>query len=115
MNDMMHYKEYFGSVHYSDEDKIFFGKIEFIRSLINYEGTDVESLQQSFEEAVDVYLQLCQDKSIEPDKSFKGSFNVRTGSELHRKVAIYAKEQGVNLNKVVTEALEQYLANANET
>jgi len=32
MKDMMSYKEYYGSVHYSDEDRIFHGKIEFIRS-----------------------------------------------------------------------------------
>jgi len=41
MKDMMAYKRYFGSVHYSDEDQIFHGKIEFIRSLVSYEGTDL--------------------------------------------------------------------------
>lgn len=111
MKNIMHYKGYFGSVRYSDEDKTFLGKVEFIRSLINYEGADVKGLQQSFEDAVYDYLQLCQDKGIEPDQSFKGSFNVRTGSDLHRKVALYAKEKGTNLNKVVTEALEHYLSN----
>ena len=34
MKDMMEYKGYFGSVRYSDEDSIFFGRIEFMRSLI---------------------------------------------------------------------------------
>ncbi|MBN1907565.1 MAG: hypothetical protein JW927_20965 [Deltaproteobacteria bacterium] len=41
MKDMMNYKGYYGSVHYSDEDKVFHGKIKFIRSLVSYEGTDV--------------------------------------------------------------------------
>jgi predicted HicB family RNase H-like nuclease len=39
------YKSYIGSVDYSEEDKVLFGKIEFIRSLINYEATDVKSLK----------------------------------------------------------------------
>lgn len=109
MKDMLHYKSYYGSVHYSDDDEIFFGKIEYIKSLVNYEGTDAVSLKQSFEEAVDDYLELCNNEGLKPDQSFRGSFNVRTGSDLHRKASLYAKENGLNLNSVVTEALEQYL------
>jgi len=113
MKDMIHYKGYYGSVHYSDDDQVFFGKIEYIRSLANYEGTTVKNLRQAFKEAVDDYLELCQDEGIEPDQTFRGSFNVRTGCELHRKAALYAKEKGLNLNKVVTEALDQYLSHTN--
>jgi predicted HicB family RNase H-like nuclease len=113
MKDMIHYKGYYGSVHYSDDDQVFFGKIEYIRSLVNYEGTTVKNLRQAFKEAVDDYLELCQDEGIEPDQTFRGSFNVRTGCELHRKAALYAKEKGLNLNKVVTEALDQYLSHTN--
>jgi len=109
MKDMMSYKGYYGSVHYNDVDCIFHGKIKFIRSLVSYEGTDVEGLRKAFEEAVDDYLELCEKEGIEAEQSFKGSFNVRTGSELHRRAALLAKEKGINLNKVVTEALERYL------
>jgi len=109
MKDIIQYKGYYGSVHYSDEDQVFFGKIEYIRSLVNYEGTTVKNLRRAFKEAVDDYLKLCQNEGIEPDQSFRGSFNVRTGCDLHRKAALYAKEKGLNLNKVVTEALNQYL------
>lgn len=113
MKDMIHYKGYYGSVHYSDEDQVFFGKIEYIRSLVNYEGATVKNLRQAFKEAVDDYLRLCQNEDIEPDQSFRGSFNVRTGCDLHRKAALYAREKGLNLNKVVTEALDQYLSESN--
>ncbi len=27
MKDMMQYKKYYGSVHYSDEDQVFFGNV----------------------------------------------------------------------------------------
>ncbi len=115
MKDMMQYKGYYGSVRYSDEDLVFFGKIEYIRSLVNYEGTDVKSLKQAFEEAVEDYLELCESEGVEPDQPFKGSFNVRTGSDLHRKATLFAREKGLNLNSVVTEALEKYLSHANST
>jgi predicted HicB family RNase H-like nuclease len=107
MNNMMQYKDYFGSIHYSDEDKIFYGQVEYIRSLISFEGQDVASLRASFEEAINDYLALCEEKGIEPEKPFKGSFNVRVGSQLQ--AALYAQQQGVNLNKLVTDALERYL------
>jgi len=110
MKDMMSYKGYYGSVHYSDEDRVFHGKIEFIRSLVSYEGSDVEGLHKAFEEAVDDYLELCAEEGKTPEKSFKGSFNVRTGSDLHRKAALFAKAKGTNLNKIVSEALEKYLS-----
>lgn len=40
---------------------------------------------------------------------FKGSFNIRLGTDLHRRVALEAIQRGINLNSVVKEALEQYL------
>ena len=110
MKDMMSYKGYYGSVQYSDEDRVFHGKIEFIRSLVSYEGSDVESVRKAFEEAVDDYLELCAEEGRKPEKAFKGTFNVRTGSDLHRKAALFAKAKGTNLNKLVTEALEKYLS-----
>ena len=110
MKDMMSYKGYYGSVHYSDEDGVFHGKIEFIRSLVTYEVREVKGLRKAFEDAVDDYLELCVQEGKEPEKPFKGSFNVRTGSELHRKATLFAQAKGTNLNKVVAEALEKYLS-----
>lgn len=109
MKDTMEYKGYLGSVHYNDEDGIFYGKVEHLRSLISYEGYDVQTLQASFHEAIEDYLELCQHKSIPPEQPFKGSFNIRTGSDLHRRAALAAQQRGINLNRLVTEALEQYL------
>ncbi|MFH1575123.1 MAG: type II toxin-antitoxin system HicB family antitoxin [Acidobacteriota bacterium] len=109
MKDMMTHRGYAGSVHYSDEDRIFFGKIEFIRNLISYEGTDVDSLRQAFEESVDDYLEACAREGREPERPFKGTFNVRTGSDLHRRAVTYAREKDINLNRLVSDALEAYL------
>jgi predicted HicB family RNase H-like nuclease len=80
MNDMIQYKDYVGSVHYSDDDQIFYGKVEYIRSLISFEGENVVNLRANFEEAIDDYLALCQQKNIEPEKPFNDSFNGRVGS-----------------------------------
>jgi predicted HicB family RNase H-like nuclease len=109
MKDMMEYKNYYGSVHYSDEDKIFYGKLEFIRNLITYEGIDVNSIRKAFEDAVDDYLETCKTQDEMPEKPFKGTFNVRVSSDLHRRAVLTASKREINLNTIVSEALTSYL------
>ena len=70
MSNMLTHKGYFGSVQYSEEDRVLHGKIEFIRSLVSYEGTDIDSLEAAFKEAVDDYLVLCEEQGKEPEQSF---------------------------------------------
>ena len=57
MNQNIEYKGYVGSVEYSESDKLFFGKVQGIRSLISYEGADIKKLIQDFHGAVDDYLE----------------------------------------------------------
>jgi len=109
MTDTMEFKGYQGSVHYNDEDRCFFGKIEHIKDLVSFEGNDVASLRNAFEDGVNDYLETCKVAHKVPEKPFKGSFNIRTGSELHRLAYVYAQEKKMNLNQVVIAALEKYL------
>jgi predicted HicB family RNase H-like nuclease len=106
---MEEYKGYLGSVRYSAEDEVFHGKLEGIRDLVTYEGTDTSSLKQAFHEAVDDYLKTCQKHNRTPDTPFKGSFNVRVGAGLHKRAARYAAEHDKKLNAIIGEALERYL------
>ena len=46
---------------FSDEDGVFFGKVQGVRSLISYEGETREALQADFRKAIDAYLELCQE------------------------------------------------------
>ena len=56
MKNLLEYKGYYGSVEYSREDALLYGKVLGINSLIPYEGESVAELQQDFEGAVDDYL-----------------------------------------------------------
>ena len=105
----MEYRGYVGSVHYSDEDEVFHGKLEGIRDLVTYEATDVPGLKSSFRDAVEDYLETCRKRRKTPEIPYKGTFNVRVGRELHRDAAARAASENKTLNAVVTEALRQYL------
>ena len=105
----MEYKGYVGSVEFSEADGLFFGKVQGIRSLISYEGTDAKQLVDDFHGAVDDYLALCEVEGTEPEKAYKGSFNIRISPELHKRTAIYALAKQVSLNSVVERALDDYV------
>ena len=110
MNNLLEYKGYYGSVEYSNEDNILCGKVLGIKSLISYEGESVKSLKGDFEEAVEDYLKLCEERGIEPEKAYKGSFNIRVAPELHKKLALYSVANNQSLNSTVEEAIAKYLA-----
>ena len=70
MNYTMTYKGYSGSVEYSDEDNVYFGKIVGINDRITYEGVDTISLREDFETAIEDYFDLCTQIGKEPEKSY---------------------------------------------
>lgn len=77
MNNTIQYKGYVGSVEFSEEDGIFYGKVMGIRSLISYEGESARELLDDFHDAVDDYLKICKAEGKEPEVAFEGSFNIR--------------------------------------
>ncbi|MBR5178844.1 MAG: type II toxin-antitoxin system HicB family antitoxin [Lachnospiraceae bacterium] len=112
MNNIMEYKGYVGSVEFSENDGLFFGKVQGIRSLISYEGTNAKELVSDFHGAVDDYLALCKEEGTVPETAYKGSLNVRfKNPETHRKAAIYAITHQKSLNSVIEEAVEKLVLN----
>jgi len=110
MENYLEYKGYRGSVGYSAPDRVFHGKVVGLRSSITYEGTDVDSLEQDFHEAVDGYLEMCGRRGFIPEKEYSGLFQVRVSPDTHKELAIKAEASGRKLNAVVAEALEKYIA-----
>ena len=106
MTDRLKYKEFIGSVHYSAEDEVFYGKIEGVNDLITFEGNTVTKLKKAFKEAVNDYQELCEESGKQVFKSFKGSFNVRVNPELHSKAFELALMEGKTLNQFIKEAIE---------
>jgi len=107
MSNYLQYKGYTGSVEFSEEDAVFHGKVTGIKSLISFEGDSVSSITDDFHSAIDEYLEFCAQNGKQPEKPFKGSFNVRIESDLHRRAAIAASTRGVSLNTFVEDAIRQ--------
>ena len=109
MSDLLEYKGYSGTIEYSAADKVLFGKVLGVKSLLSYEGSSLESLQHDFEDMIDDYLETCAKDGVEPQKPYKGSFNVRVSPELHRSLAMYSLSHGQTLNSTVEEAIRRHV------
>jgi predicted HicB family RNase H-like nuclease len=105
VNNYLHYKEYIGSVEFSEEDAVFHGKVIGIKDLISFEGDSVSAITEDFHNAVDEYLDFCHEREKEPETPFACSFSVIIGADLHRKAALIASARGVSLNAFVENAI----------
>ena len=109
MSNVLEYNGYTGSIEASIEDHCLFGKILFISDLVTYEAETVSDLEAEFIAAVDDYLLTCRETGTDPQRPFKGSFNVRINPELHRKAAIEASKENISLNELTSRAIDAYI------
>lgn len=106
MKNIIEHKGFIGTINFSDEDNVLFGKIEGIDDLVTFEGRSVDELRESFIEVVDLHIADCEVAGIPVEKSFKGSFNIRLNPELHKKAFRTALKNGMSLNQLVQRAID---------
>lgn len=68
---LMKYKEYIGSIEYSEEDKVYFGEVQGIDSIVGYGGETISELEEVFCEAVDEFIEGYEKNNLEPPVSYK--------------------------------------------
>ena len=103
MTNQLHYKNYIGSVFFSEEDGVFHGKIIGISDSISFEGDSVKSLTEDFQNSVDEYLEFCIDSDKEPEKS---TFAIKISPDVYNKAIMYATQKGLPLNMFVERIIE---------
>lgn len=105
MKNMLEYKGYHAKIDFDEEDMLFVGSVFGIQDSLNFHGTTISELVDSFHQSIDNYLEMCEEFGRKPDKEFKGSFNVRIDPELHREAAFAADRRGMTLNQYVEKAI----------
>jgi predicted HicB family RNase H-like nuclease len=76
---------------------------------VNFEGASVKELKKAFHEAVEDYLETCKELGKEPNKTYKGTFNVRITTDLHKEAANFAAIHNISLNDFVKTAISYAL------
>lgn len=108
-SNILEYKGYHTKVEFDADSLTLRGKIEGISDLVDFECEDIRDVKKEFESAVDEYLDFCKEVGKEPDKEYKGSFNVRIDPKLHKRLANIAFCNSISLNTAVEEAIKEYV------
>lgn len=106
---ILEYKGYHTTIEFDAEAFVLRGKIEGINDFIFFESDTPKTIEQEFHAAVDDYLEFCQEVGKEPDKEYKGTFNIRIHPDLHKKVALLASKNGESLNSTIEKAIQAYI------
>jgi predicted HicB family RNase H-like nuclease len=105
--NLMTFDGFSARIEYDSDTDLFRGEILGLNGGADFYGANPEELRQEFKRSLDVFLEVCKEKGIEPRKQFSGRFNLRIPPELHERLAMAAQAQGKSLNSLAQEALEK--------
>ncbi|MCX6055031.1 MAG: type II toxin-antitoxin system HicB family antitoxin [Chloroflexi bacterium] len=105
---MLKYKNYVGdNVEYDAEGKIFTGEVFGLRTVLTFQGRTPDEIEESFKETIELYLGMCKEDGVPPERPYSGKFNVRIPSELHREIALHATSERISINEWVIKAFKK--------
>ena len=110
MSSIMEYNGYHAKIEFDDKDNIFVGTVIGLNDILGFHGISVEELKTSFKNCIDNYLKWCAEEGKQPEKEFRGVFNIRISPESHREAALEAAKDGVTMNQFVADSIDERLA-----
>ncbi len=110
ITSLMEFEGYHAKIEFDQDDQIFVGHVLGINDSVNFHGQSVDELTTEFHNSILNYLDYCKQAGKDPEKEFKGSFNVRIKPEQHKKIALHAADEGITINQFVSRAIEDELA-----
>ncbi len=109
MNSTLEYKGYCTRIEFDADAMLLHGKIEGINDLVTFESEDSSRIEAEFHAAVDDYLDFCKEVGKEPEKEYRGLFNVRIRPDLHKRIAAEAVKKNISMNALVEQAISSYV------
>jgi len=98
---------YSARLEYETERDDFRGEILGLNGSAEFYGRSPKELRTEFRKSLKVFLQVCEEKGIDPHRHFSGKFNLRISPELHERLAIQAETKGMSINALVQECLQK--------
>ncbi len=105
--NVMTVDDFNAKIEYDPESDVFRGEILGLNGGADFYGRNPKELRAEFKKSLEVFLEVCREKGIEPRRSYSGKFNLRIPPELHEKLAIVAQAEGKSINTLAQEALQQ--------
>ena len=100
---------YKARIEYDSEIDMFRGEILGLNGGADFYGTSPTELHIEFDKSLKVFLEVCEEKGINPNKEYSGKFNLRIPPKMHSEIAAIATAQEKSINQWVSETLEYTL------
>ncbi len=97
-------------IEYDEDLDLFRGEILGLSGGADFYGKNPKELRSEFKKSLQVFLDVCKEKGIDPKRNFSGKFNLRISPELHEQLALAAQAEGKSINMVAQEALQLRVA-----
>ena len=98
---------YKAKIDYDPELDQFRGEILGLNGSADFYGKSPASLRKEFKNSLKVFLEVCEEKDINPTKEYSGKFNLRIPPRLHSDIAARATAEDKSINQWVSEILER--------
>ena len=108
----MTYEGYQAKIEFDEDLDLFRGEILGLTGGADFYGKNPKELRSEFKKSLQIFLEVCREKGIEPRRNYSGKFNLRIPPELHERLAIAAQAAGKSINALAQEALQQRVAAA---
>jgi predicted HicB family RNase H-like nuclease len=110
MTTLPPYKGFQASVEY--DDGVLLITVLHINDSVSATCNNASEVIPTFRDLIDDYVETCAELEEEPNRPFKGSFNVRIGSALHQNAAMAAASLQLTLNSWVADAIREKIERA---
>jgi len=104
---MMEVSGYKAKIEYDPDLDQFRGEILGLNGSADFYGKTPASLRKEFKNSLKVFLEVCEEKGINPTRDYSGKFNLRIPSRLHREIAARATAADKSINQWVSEILKE--------
>ena len=71
MKSILEYRGYHAKIEIDEDDMLFVGSVLGIQDSINFHGTSIQELVDSFHQSIDNYLEMCKEFGKKPTRNSK--------------------------------------------
>ena len=108
--NVMTVDDFHATIAFDPDLDMFRGEILGLNGGADFYGKNPDELRAEFKRSLEVFLEVCTEKGIEPRRHFSGKFNLRISPQLHEKLAIAAQARGKSINALAQETLQENFA-----
>lgn len=94
-------------IQYDSDINMFRGEFLGLNGGADFYADNVDDLRQEGGRSLKVFMDMCEEKGIDPRKKFSGKFTLRVTPDFHKKLAIRATSSGESINKWIKQTLKQ--------